>query len=150
MRALVSTLLTMVLLGDPLIAQSLRKCTIVIIKKSGVQVPLAVEVADTEPARQRGLMHRRSLDRGSGMLFVFTDVAFRSFWMKNTFIPLTIAYIDTDGVITDLHDMRPLDTSVLYSSRYPSRYALEVNRGWFRDNDISIGARVLIDGCLGK
>jgi len=129
---------------------SKESCRIMIINTRGRQVPLAVEIADTEPLRTRGLMHRRQMDRERGMLFVFDRERNQNFWMKNTFIPLSIAYISSIGVINEIYDMKPLDTSVTYPSAMPARYALEVNQGWFRKNNIMKGCRIVLDGCVGK
>lgn len=102
---------------------------------------LLVEIADSPGERQKGLMHRESLNRGEGMLFVFSDDEPRNFWMKNTLIPLSIAYIDKNGIIIDILDMEPLDLSPVPSSG-PARYALEVNQGEFRYRNILVGDKV--------
>ncbi len=70
--------------------------------------------------------------------------------MKNTYVPLTIAYINDSGIITQLIDMRPLDTSVTYNSKKPARYALEMKQGWFKRHKIRKGSRVLLNGCIGQ
>lgn len=105
-------------------------------------VPLFVETAQTETERQRGLMFREHLPPDQGMLFIFPVSQIQSFWMRNTFIPLDIAFIDRDGVIVDIQHMKPVDESVLYTSRAPALYALEVNAGWFAQHGIEAGARV--------
>lgn len=127
-----------------------RTCTIVLINREGRRVPLRVELAASEMDRQRGLMHRKSLEKNSGMLFVFTHEQYLNFWMKNTHIPLSIAYIGGNGIIRDIQDMEPLDTSITYPSKYPARYALEVNRGWLAANGIVPGCRIELNGCIGK
>lgn len=121
-----------------------------IINRNSLRIRLTVEVADTEHACTRGLMHRKTLGRNNGMLFVFPRDDYRYFWMKNTYLPLSIAYLDPDGIITDMQDMKPLDTTILYPSKYPSRFAIEVNQGWFRDHQIVVGSRVQFNGCLRK
>ncbi|MBP7736030.1 MAG: DUF192 domain-containing protein [Spirochaetes bacterium] len=123
---------------------------LMIIDTQGRQVPLIVEIADTEPLRTKGLMNRREMTQGRGMLFVFDRESRHNFWMKNTFIPLSIAYISSTGVINEIYDMKPLDTSVTYPSAMPARYALEVNQGWFRKNNIVKGCRIVLDGCISK
>ena len=90
-----------------------------------------VELADSPEERQRGLMHRQSLASDHGMLFIFSDSQVRSFWMRNTYIDLSIAYIDSNGVIIDILDMEALDETPVRSS-LPAQYALEVNKGAFR------------------
>ncbi len=100
------------------------------------------EVAKTEEELAQGLMFRTALHPDSGMLFVFADDEIRRFWMKNTYIPLAIAFIDKNGVITDILEMTPLDTESRYISSRPVRYALEVNAGWFTSAGIKPGDTV--------
>ena len=101
-------------------------------------MPVDVEIADTSQKRDEGLMFRRSLEKDSGMLFDFMDTDRRGFWMKNTSIPLSIAFIDSDGKIVNIEDMEPFSLSSSYSAS-PCRYALEMNKGWFRKNKIFPG-----------
>lgn len=98
-------------------------------------------IADTDPRRQLGLMHVRALPTDHGMLFVYPDVRPRTFWMKNTLIPLSIAYIDENGVVDSILDMRPLDLSH-YPSKGAVRFGLEMTQGWFAERGIEPGARV--------
>lgn len=100
-----------------------------------------VEIARTEEERTRGLMFRKKLSENTGMLFVYENEDFRCFWMKNTYIPLSLAYIDSDGVIFQIEEMKPLDEVPVESVR-PARFVLEVNQGWFRRNGIGIGDRI--------
>ena len=102
---------------------------------------MTVEVADDMAERQRGLMYRDTLAADEGMLFVYADDRERSFWMKNTKIPLSIAYIDADGKIVSLADMLPLDESPV-PSEFPARYALETNKGWFAAHKVKEGDHV--------
>lgn len=100
-----------------------------------------VELAPTEDERSRGLMHRPRMSRDHGMLFLYTTDATRSFYMRNTLIPLSIAYIRDARTIVDILDMKPLDeTSIL--STAPARFALETNLGWFKEHGIAPGSRV--------
>jgi uncharacterized membrane protein (UPF0127 family) len=99
---------------------------------------LAEVVTDPED-RNLGLMFRRSLAPDSGMLFVFDTDDIERFWMKNTLIPLSIAYITRDSLITDILEMAPLDTTTPYLSSRAVRYALEMNSGWFQSRDIKPG-----------
>lgn len=102
---------------------------------------LTVEVANTEPARAQGLMHRRVLPENRGMLFVFPASAHHSMWMMNTHIPLSVAFLDERGVIINIADMEPHSRDT-HTAAKPARYALEVNRGWFAKRGIRPGARV--------
>jgi len=125
-------------------------CRIEINNRYGKPVPLQVEIADTVPLRMKGLMERKKLSWDRGMLFVFEKPARQNFWMKNTHIPLSIAYISAGGVINEIYDMKPLDGSVTYPSARPARYALEVNRGWFEKNNITRGCSIVLNGCVSK
>jgi len=127
-----------------------RVCSLKIVNSSGTSVSAEVEIADSWQQRQHGLMFRRVLDKNRGMLFIFPDSRRRSFWMKNTHVPLSVAYIDEKGAILRILDMKPLDISITYDSGQPARYALEMNRGWFRKNKIRKGCRVLLNGCIGQ
>ena len=103
--------------------------------------PLKVEVAATDAQRSQGLMFRASLGRDDGMLFVFDDPGYYAMWMKNTLIPLSVAFIDGDGVILNILDMEPrtLDSHVAAG---PARYAIETNRGWFQRHQVKPGDKV--------
>ena len=102
---------------------------------------LTAEVAATDAQRMQGLMHRRMLPENRGMLFVFSYSAPQSFWMMNTYIPLSIAFIDENGAIVSIADMKPLTTDS-HSSAKPAKYALEMNQGWFAKRGIKAGAKV--------
>lgn len=101
-----------------------------------------VEVANTDLTRAIGLMHRPYLEKNHGMLFVFSDEAPRSFYMKNTLIPLSIAYINKEGIILEIYDMQPHSLKSI-TSQYPVMYALEVNQGVFNELNIKPGAKIL-------
>lgn len=100
---------------------------------------LWVEIADRQETRQAGLMYRRQLQEDEGMLFVFEEPETLSFWMKNTYIPLDIAFISTDGRILNIEAMAPLDEKPRYRSKGPARYALEVNQAWFARHGVKPG-----------
>lgn len=102
---------------------------------------IQVEVADDPAERERGLMYRESLPDDEGMLFVYPTQDTRSFWMRNTLIPLDIAFIDPDGLIVDIQQMQP-QTDELTTSKYPFMYALEMNLGWFDANGVEVGHRL--------
>ena len=97
---------------------------------------LQAEVAAKPADRIQGLMYRRNLGHNSGMLFVYEKAARLSFWMKNTFVPLSVAFIGDNGHIVHIEDMVP-HTSRIHRSPHAVRYALEVNRGWFRERGIA-------------
>jgi uncharacterized protein len=110
-----------------------------VVLKSGA-VEVLAEVARTELERNRGLMFRRSLKSGSGMLFDFLSDQRVSFWMKNTTLPLSVAYIGSDGTVCQILDLVPLSEEPRPSSR-SVRYALEVPQGWFAQAGIKEGDR---------
>ncbi len=97
-----------------------------------------IEVARKEGERAKGLMGRTSLGRDEGMLFIFDDEGYHGFWMKNTLLPLSIAFIDKKGEIVSITDMMPLTLSS-HNPPKPILYALEMNKGWFTTNGIKIG-----------
>ncbi|MCK6597082.1 MAG: DUF192 domain-containing protein [Bdellovibrionaceae bacterium] len=104
----------------------------------------SVEVAVTPEQHAYGLMNRLSLPENGGMLFVFEEEQPRSFWMKNTFVELSIAYIDKEKKIIDIQDMKAVKSSLddnlpNYPSLGPAKYALEMGQGWFRKNNIKVG-----------
>lgn len=98
------------------------------------------EVAATPEAREQGLMFRTEVADGTGMIFVFDDMAPRQFWMRNTFVPLDIAFMDTDHRIVDIQQMEP-ETDELTESAAPAMFALEVRAGWFEEMGIQEGDR---------
>jgi hypothetical protein len=100
-----------------------------------------VEVARTREHRRRGLMHRKSLDEMAGMLFVWPEAAPRSFWMHDTLIPLSIAFIADDGTILQIEEMKALDEGHTYS-RHAVRLALEMNCAWFALHGVKVGDRI--------
>ena len=106
------------------------------LRVGGIQI--RVEVADDADERQRGLMYRESLEENQGMLFVYPEQRTLGFWMKNTLIPLDIAYIDREGRIVDIQQMEP-QTTETHDSAAPAMYALEMNQGWFEANGIRVG-----------
>jgi uncharacterized membrane protein (UPF0127 family) len=125
----------------------LTSCKEEVPRAQWVKLPaeLKVEIAQTPEQRQRGLMFRQSLPDGEGMYFVFEKEEYLSFYMKDTRIPLTIAYITKDGLIESIQDLTPLDEQPAYSSS-PAQFALEVKRGWFEENGVRPGDRVVLEG----
>jgi hypothetical protein len=102
---------------------------------------LIVELKVKESERMMGMMYRDFLPENRGMLFVYDREDYLSFWMKNTPIPLSIAFINSDKVIVDIQDMEPFTLNP-HISKKPALYALEVNRGWFKKRGIGIGDTV--------
>jgi uncharacterized membrane protein (UPF0127 family) len=122
-----------------------------IINSFGERLEVEVEVADNIAEQRRGLMERTELAENAGMLFVFDGEQVRSFTMKNTLIPLSIAFIDAGGVIVDIQDMEPLDdVPPDYISAGPAQYALEVNQGFFANRGIEVGNVVELPGLPGS
>jgi uncharacterized membrane protein (UPF0127 family) len=106
------------------------------------QHTLKVELATTPEQRQLGLMQRPALGKDEGMLFIFPDAGVQCFWMRNTLIPLTAAFIEDDGTIVNLEDMKPLrDDS--HCSKKPVRYVLEMTQGWFKQKGIRAGQKLM-------
>jgi uncharacterized membrane protein (UPF0127 family) len=124
----------------------LAKKRITLVNQEFEKVVINAEIAVSESEHTYGLMYRKSLGDNEGMLFVFEQDGYRNFWMKNTIIPLSIAYINAKGVIMEIYEMKPLDVSITYPSKYPCRYALEMSAGWFRKNNIRPGSVMLIEG----
>ncbi len=108
-----------------------------------------VDVVRSEEEKARGLMFREKLGKNEGMIFVYEGEELLSFWMKNTPLPLSIAFIDKKGEIVDIQDMKPFSLNP-HISAYPAQYALEVNQGWFRQNSIGIGDVVKFPPDFGK
>src|SRR5437667_4272540 len=114
---------------------------VAVIRGPGAAVEVSLEVAATPAERERGLMYRRSLAEGLGMLFVFDADGNQSFWMKNTLIPLDLLFIARDGTVVGIHaNATPLSTANIAVGK-PSRYVLEVPGGWAARHGISAGAR---------
>jgi uncharacterized protein len=104
--------------------------------------PVEAEIADTPTSSERGLMYRSSMAENHGMLFVFDNPRKATFWMKNTKIPLSIAYIDKAGKILEIKSMKPFDETIVPSATDKVGYALEMNDGWFNRHGISAGQTV--------
>ena len=110
---------------------------------------IKVEVARTEKEKERGLMFRERMGKNEGMLFVYEREERLSFWMKNTRLPLSIAFIDKGGRIVDIQDMEPFSLET-HTSAHPATYALEMNRGWFAREGIKVGDFVKIPSTVHK
>lgn len=110
---------------------------------------ITVEIADSPEKAAQGLMYRQSLPEGTGMLFIFQDEKVRSFWMKNTFVPLSIGYFNAKKELIDIQDMEPAASTMqidfpTYQSKAPAQYALEVPKGWFAKHKIRLKQRFSI------
>ena len=107
-----------------------------------VNLPLRVMIPKNQTEFDLGLMFKESLDADTGMLFVFEENGEKYFHMKNTLIPLDVAFINEEGIIENIKELHPLRTRPV-SSECNALYALEVNRGWFERNNVNIGDKVL-------
>ncbi|MGE0600894.1 MAG: DUF192 domain-containing protein [Dehalococcoidia bacterium] len=113
------------------------------ISEGSTEATVTVEIAATTKERQQGLMFRQELDEDKGMLFLFPRDVLIGFWMKNTYIPLDIAYVSAEGEVLEVRAAKPLDETTLMPAK-EYRYTLEVNRGWFERHGLDVGARVEI------
>ncbi|MGB8435641.1 MAG: DUF192 domain-containing protein [Burkholderiales bacterium] len=138
LTALCATVLAALLIAVPPPARAAER---EIELNAGLYV-IRAEVVDAPETRARGLMYRKSMPANHGMLFVFPDVERQCFWMKNTLIPLSIAFLDDHGVIVNIADMQP-QTEDNHCSERAVRYALEMNKGWFAAKRIRPGTKVM-------
>lgn len=125
-------------------AKKLQEQTLTIKTAAGASVMLVAEMARTQAEQEFGYMERKSIPDGTGMLFVYSYDRIMRFWMKNTPHPLSIAYIDRNGVIRNIFDMQPYSLDDI-SSTVSVRYALEVPQGWFSRAGIAVGDRLQLD-----
>lgn len=102
---------------------------------------IQAEVAHTDPQRQQGLMHREKMASNHGMVFVFDQPTTQCMWMKNTPLPLSVAFIDAEGKIVNIEDMQP-KTLDSHCSAKPVKYALEMNLGWFKQKNVKPGSTI--------
>ncbi|MFM2054323.1 MAG: hypothetical protein RL456_2360 [Pseudomonadota bacterium] len=102
---------------------------------------IRAEVARTDSERQIGLMHRPSMPAGDGMLFIFEQPGVQCFWMRNTLIPLSAAFVDDGGRIVNIEDMQP-QSDDSHCSKKPVRFVLEMNQGWFARKGLGPGSRI--------
>lgn len=132
----VSTLLSL-----PGMAQDAPQMNLERVKLSAGMHQIDTQVAMTPEQRQIGLMFRKEMPQSEGMIFVFEQAAQQCFWMKNTILPLTAAFVADDGTIVNLADMKP-QTTEPHCSAKPVRYVLEMNKGWFAKKGIKAGAKL--------
>ena len=127
--------------SSPALAQDGPQLTLPRVKLSAGMHQIDAQVAQTPAQRQIGLMHRREMPQHEGMLFVFEQPATQCFWMKNTLLPLTAAFVADDGTIVNLADMKP-QSEDSHCSTKPVRFVLEMNQGWFARKNLKAGARL--------
>jgi uncharacterized membrane protein (UPF0127 family) len=131
-----STLAFLLLAAAPALAQQLPVAQL----KAGMHL-IRAEVAADYSTRGRGLMHRKLLAPNAGMLFIFDGAAIHCMWMKNTYIPLSVAFLDAEGTIINIADMQPHSEQSHCASR-PALVALEMTRGWFAERGIKPGSKL--------
>jgi uncharacterized protein len=142
MKFLLTGLLSLCLIAPgPVLAQEGAQLTLPRIKLSAGIYQVDVQVAQTAQQREIGLMFRTEMPQQEGMLFVFEQPSGLCFWMKNTVLPLTAAFIADDGTIVNLADMKPQTTDSHCAVR-PVRYVLEMNQGWFAKRGMKAGSRL--------
>lgn len=117
------------------------QATLPVVPLTAGMYAIQAEVAATPASRQQGLMYRKTMPANAGMLFVFEEKAGHCFWMKNTDLPLSIAFLADDGSIVNIEDMAP-QTESNHCPKAPVRYALEMNKGWFAQKGIRAGAKI--------
>jgi uncharacterized protein len=127
---------SLMLLAAPALAQTLP----VLELKAGMHL-IRAEVAADFASRSQGLMHRKSLAQNAGMLFAFDRAELHCMWMKNTYIPLSVAFLDEQGTIINIADMQP-HSEQSHCATKPARYALEMTRGWFAERGVKAGAKL--------
>lgn len=122
-------------------AQSGPQPTLPTIRLSAGMHLITAEVANTFQSRMVGMMYRESTPPNHGMLFVFESKAPQCFWMRNTPLPLSIAFIEDDGTVTQIEDMAP-KSDTTHCSKKPVRFALEMEQGWFAKRGVAPGAKI--------
>ena len=132
--------LLFLLLLAPVLASSDKQCSSISIEK----VNLCVELAISQREKSKGLMYRKDLSNSDGMLFVWKNAGKRCMWMKNTSIPLSVAYLSKSGHILEIHDLKPFSEKSVCSNQ-KARMALEMKQGWFQDNKIGVGQQLKIN-----
>jgi uncharacterized protein len=100
---------------------------------------IAAEIAAAPHELATGMMHRKDIGEGEGMLFILPIPQRASFYMRNTLVPLSVAYIDTEGTILEIHDLQPLNEQPVPSASDKIHFVLEMKQGWFERNQVSIG-----------
>ena len=122
-------------------AQTMPQMNLQRVQLSAGQHLINAQVATAPEQREIGLMLRQEMPQSEGMLFIFEQAGVQCFWMKNTLLPLTAAFVADDGTIVNLADMRPQSTDS-HCSKQPVRYVLEMNQGWFSKKGIKAGFKL--------
>jgi uncharacterized membrane protein (UPF0127 family) len=122
-------------------AQNLPQMDLPRIKISAGMHLIDTQLASTDQQRATGLMFRKDMPQSEGMLFIFEQATLQCFWMKNTLLPLTAAFVTDDGTIVNLADMKP-QTTDSHCSNQPVRFVLEMNQGWFAKKGIKAGSKL--------
>ncbi len=138
-RSVARRMLAAAILAAAALAQAQAPLPVIQVKVAGHA--LRVEVVATAEQRSRGLMFRDKLGKNDGMLFVFDEPGYHAMWMKNTPLPLSVAFLDGEGRILNIADMAP-ETLDPHAAAGPARYAIETNRGWFAARKVKAGDRV--------
>ena len=131
-----SLLIGLAFAAAPVLAQQLPTVQL----RAGMHL-ISAEVAADYETRARGLMHRKSLAQNAGMVFRFEQPSIQCMWMKNTLIPLSVAFLDEKGTVINIADMQP-HSEQSHCSAQPALYALEMTRGWFAERGIKAGSRL--------
>ena len=129
------------LLALPVFAQDAPQLDLMRVKITAGMYIIDAQVARTPDQRTTGLMFRKEMPQSEGMLFVFEQPSRLCFWMKNTLLPLTAAFVSDDGTIVNLADMKP-QTTDSHCATKPVRYVLEMNQGWFAKRGIKAGSKL--------
>jgi hypothetical protein len=136
-----AALLAVAAMAAPLALAQEAAQTLPAIRLSAGMHNISAEVAQTPEQRQIGLMHRKSMPATDGMLFIFEQPAVQCFWMRNTLLPLSIAFLADDGTVVNIDDMKPM-TEASHCSQKPVRYVLEMNQGWFAKKGVKAGSKL--------
>jgi uncharacterized protein len=142
-RLALGTLLA--LLSLPPLAQDAPQMNLPVVQLQAGMHNIRAQVAATGEQRATGLMHRREMAQHEGMLFVFETPSVQCFWMKNTLLPLSIAFVADDGTVVNTHEMKP-QTLDSHCSEKPVRYVLEMNQGWFAKRGVKPGSKLMHSG----
>ena len=134
--------LGLLLMGSVLGAQEAPQINLPRVTLSAGMYRIDAQVASTNPQRNKGLMYQTYMPANEGMLFAFEEAGVQCFWMKNTLLPLSAAFIADDGTIVTLADMKPQTTNAHCSSK-PVRFVLEMNQGWFAKHKIDVGYKLI-------
>jgi uncharacterized membrane protein (UPF0127 family) len=134
--------LMLALLTNAVAAQDQPQLNLPVVQLQAGMHNIRAQVARSVNERATGLMHRKEMPQHEGMLFVFEQPSVQCFWMRNTLLPLSIAFLADDGSIVNIREMQPLDEKTQHCSDKPVRYVLEMNQGWFAKRAIKPGFKL--------